>query len=118
MPSRTTPCSCFVRASSLLASQRLRPLTMSDADSGHGKQIQNVDGSEADGMDEVICPVDFDEEGYIEDDVRLPHVNDLAFLTLSVFLQYLKELVVDPLPAGCRLTVIFDVRSCSWLSAY
>ncbi|TEB20449.1 peptidase C14 [Coprinellus micaceus] len=57
--------------------------------SGHGKQIQNVDGSEADGMDEVICPVDFDEEGYIEDD-------------------YLKELVVDPLPAGCRLTVIFD----------
>lgn len=47
---------------------------MSDTDSGHGSQFQNVDGSEPDGLDEVICPVDYDEEGYIEDDVRPTHM--------------------------------------------
>ncbi|KAJ3540911.1 hypothetical protein NMY22_g4098 [Coprinellus aureogranulatus] len=60
--------------------------------SGHGTQVQDEDGNEIDGMDEVICPVDYEEEGFIEDD-------------------YLKELLVDPLPMGCRLTVIFDVSS-------
>ncbi|KAJ3526305.1 hypothetical protein NMY22_g10215 [Coprinellus aureogranulatus] len=57
--------------------------------SGHGSQIKDFDANEADGEDEVLCPVDFDEEGFIEDD-------------------YIKELIVDPLPIGCRLTVIFD----------
>ncbi|KAJ2935477.1 hypothetical protein H1R20_g1617, partial [Candolleomyces eurysporus] len=36
--------------------------------SGHGTQIRDEDGNEIDGEDEVICPVDFEHAGYIDDD--------------------------------------------------
>ncbi|KAJ6494860.1 caspase domain-containing protein [Mycena vitilis] len=54
--------------------------------SGHGGQTKDVDGDEGDGQDEVIYPVDFKQNGHI-----LMH-----------------EIMVRPLPAGCRLTAIFD----------
>ncbi|KNZ81863.1 Metacaspase-1 [Termitomyces sp. J132] len=57
--------------------------------SGHGGQTKDLDGDEADGYDEVIYPVDFQRNGHIVDDV-------------------LHEIMVKPLPAGCRLTSIFD----------
>ena len=38
------------------------------ADSGHGGQTKDLDGDEADGYDEVIYPVDFNENGHIVDD--------------------------------------------------
>jgi len=57
--------------------------------SGHGGQTKDLDGDEADGEDEVIYPVDFQQNGHIVDDI-------------------MHEIMVRPLPAGCRLTAIFD----------
>ncbi|KAF9450916.1 hypothetical protein P691DRAFT_664412 [Macrolepiota fuliginosa MF-IS2] len=57
--------------------------------SGHGGQTKDLDGDEADGYDEVIYPVDFQKNGHIVDDL-------------------MHEIMVKPLPAGCRLTAIFD----------
>ncbi|WVF72535.1 hypothetical protein IAT40_007352 [Kwoniella sp. CBS 6097] len=58
--------------------------------SGHGTQTEDLDGDEGDDDDEAICPVDYQSAGLIIDD-ESDH-----------------ELVVKPLPAGCRLTAIFD----------
>jgi hypothetical protein len=59
--------------------------------SGHGGSQKDVDPNtdEADGMDETWCPVDYDTAGQIVDD-------DLY------------NMLVKPLPAGVRLTVISD----------
>jgi hypothetical protein len=57
--------------------------------SGHGGQKRDTDGDEDDGMDETICPCDYERAGAIVDDE-------------------LFNLIVRPLPAGCRLTAIFD----------
>ncbi|KAG9102450.1 Ca(2+)-dependent cysteine protease [Ceratobasidium sp. UAMH 11750] len=57
--------------------------------SGHGGQTKDRDGDEADGQDEVIYPVDFEQNGHIVDDD-------------------MHAIMVQPLPAGCRLTAIFD----------
>ncbi|KAI5118095.1 hypothetical protein M0805_005202 [Coniferiporia weirii] len=57
--------------------------------SGHGGQTKDLDGDEADGFDEVIYPVDFQQASHIVDD-------DMFFI------------MVKPLPPGCRLTAIFD----------
>jgi len=57
--------------------------------SGHGGQTKDLDGDEEDGYDEVIYPVDFKSAGHIVDDL-------------------MHEIMVKPLPAGCRLTAIFD----------
>jgi len=57
--------------------------------SGHGGQTKDLNGDEADGYDEVIYPVDFKRAGHIVDD-------------------YMHDIMVKPLPHGCRLTAIFD----------
>ncbi|OJA20138.1 hypothetical protein AZE42_09303 [Rhizopogon vesiculosus] len=57
--------------------------------SGHGGQTKDLDGDEEDGYDEVIYPVDFKQNGHIVDDV-------------------MHQIMVKPLPPGCRLTAIFD----------
>ncbi|RXW19042.1 hypothetical protein EST38_g6805 [Candolleomyces aberdarensis] len=57
--------------------------------SGHGGNQEDTDGDEHDGTDETICPIDYEENGQIVDDE-------------------LHEILVKPLPRGCRLTVIFD----------
>ena len=57
--------------------------------SGHGGQVVDVHGDEEDGMDETICPVDFEHAGQICDD-------DLF------------EQLIAPLPQGCRLTALLD----------
>lgn len=56
---------------------------------GHGDQVPDEDGDEEDKLDEVICPVDHEENGVIVDD-------------------QLHDYLVKPLPAGCRLTAIYD----------
>ncbi|KIR35949.1 metacaspase-1 [Cryptococcus deuterogattii MMRL2647] len=58
--------------------------------SGHGGQTQDLDGDEDDGYDEVIYPVDFKTAGHITDDDSRHNI------------------MVRPLPAGCRLTAIYD----------
>ncbi|KAF8638254.1 hypothetical protein AX17_002276 [Amanita inopinata Kibby_2008] len=57
--------------------------------SGHGGQTKDLDGDEADGYDEVIYPLDYKTNGHIVDDL-------------------MHEIMVRPLPPGCRLTAIFD----------
>jgi len=57
--------------------------------SGHGGRTKDTDGDELDGWDEVIYPVDWEKSGGIVDDL-------------------MNELMVRPLPAGCRLTAVFD----------
>lgn len=57
--------------------------------SGHGGSMRDTSGDEADGMDETMVPVDYATAGQMPDDI--------------VF----KELV-QPLPAGCQLTVVMD----------
>ncbi|KAL1894665.1 Ca(2+)-dependent cysteine protease [Ceratocystis pirilliformis] len=57
--------------------------------SGHGGQTKDLDGDEDDGYDEVIYPVDFKNNGHIVDD-QMHHI------------------MVRSLPAGVRLTAIFD----------
>ncbi|KAJ9070918.1 Ca(2+)-dependent cysteine protease [Entomophthora muscae] len=57
--------------------------------SGHGLQEPDPTGIERDGLNEVICPVDYKTAGTIVDNV-------------------LHDLVVNRLPEACRLTVIID----------
>ncbi|KAL0954485.1 hypothetical protein HGRIS_003453 [Hohenbuehelia grisea] len=57
--------------------------------SGHGGQTKDLDGDEGDGFDEVIYPMDFEANGHIVDDD-------------------MHDIMVKPLPPGCRLTAIFD----------
>ncbi|KAG2072087.1 hypothetical protein BDR04DRAFT_1097401 [Suillus decipiens] len=57
--------------------------------SGHGGQVPDKDGDEVDGLDEVIYPVDYKKAGFIVDDE-------------------MHRIMVKSLPAGCRLTAIFD----------
>ncbi|KAF7348728.1 hypothetical protein MVEN_01391800 [Mycena venus] len=57
--------------------------------SGHGGQTPDLDGDEVDGYDEVIYPLDYKRAGHIVDDE-------------------MHDIMVKPLPPGCRLTAIFD----------
>merc|ERR1712000_522546 len=57
--------------------------------SGHGSQVVDTSGDEDDGMDETILPVDYNKAGQIIDDE-------------------LHEILVAPLPAGCKLTSLMD----------
>lgn len=57
--------------------------------SGHGGQTKDKGGDETDGYDEVIYPLDYQSNGYIVDDM-------------------MHDIMVKPLPDGCRLTAIFD----------
>lgn len=54
--------------------------------SGHGDWVLDQNGDETDGKDEdIVC---YDSYPFIDDDIR--------------------KTLVDPLPAGCRLTALFD----------
>ncbi|PRP86660.1 hypothetical protein PROFUN_05139 [Planoprotostelium fungivorum] len=57
--------------------------------SGHGSQVKDTNGDEDDGYDETILPVDFNTAGQIVDDE-------------------MHDIMVKTVPAGCRLTAIFD----------
>ncbi|KAI8140321.1 peptidase C14, caspase domain-containing protein [Fennellomyces sp. T-0311] len=61
--------------------------------SGHGGRVKDVSGDEYDGFDETIYPLDFERydgnSGQIIDDD-------------------MHDILVRPLPSGCRLTAIFD----------
>ncbi|THH12132.1 hypothetical protein EW145_g182 [Phellinidium pouzarii] len=67
--------------------------------SGHGSQVVNTDGSEVDGMDEVIWPADviYDSEA-AENEKVLNFIID----------DKLKEILVDRLPPDTHLTVLLD----------
>jgi len=56
--------------------------------SGHGTQVESADNSEADGLDEALCPTNY-RKGLIKDN--------------EIF-----DLVVAPLESGVKLTIILD----------
>lgn len=57
--------------------------------SGHGGVTKDLDGDEESGLDDVIYPLDFEVNGHIVDDI-------------------MHEIMVRPLPQGCRLTALYD----------
>jgi len=62
--------------------------------SGHATQIKDTDGDEPDGFDECLCAVDYGgtkkrPTGLVVDDT-------------------MHDIMVKPLPKGCRLTAVFD----------
>lgn len=57
--------------------------------SGHGAQQEDPHGYEEDGMNETICPVDFQQVGMVTDDE-------------------IGEIIIKHLPEGVRLTAIMD----------
>lgn len=57
--------------------------------SGHGGQVEDKDGDEEDGLDDVIYPIDFESQGPIIDDE-------------------MHDIMVKPLAKGVRLTALFD----------
>ncbi|KAJ2893075.1 hypothetical protein MKZ38_009071 [Zalerion maritima] len=60
--------------------------------SGHGTRVADYDGDEDDGLDECIVPLDWEagrDETLITDDE-------------------MHDVMVKPLPVGCKLTAIFD----------
>ncbi|KAK9668453.1 hypothetical protein RND81_13G061600 [Saponaria officinalis] len=60
--------------------------------SGHGNQVKDQNGDEADGYDEYIWPLDYQQNGKISDDE-------------------INKTIVKPIPPGAKLTAIID--SCS-----
>lgn len=57
--------------------------------SGHGHHIKDTSGDEADGQDEVLCPVDFSSAGFIVDD-------------------QIRADLIDKLPSNVKLLMIVD----------
>lgn len=57
--------------------------------SGHGASVEDNDGDEADGMDEALCPVDYERAGFLRDDEVFVHL-------------------VKPLGEGVQLTCVMD----------
>ncbi|KAH9995798.1 caspase domain-containing protein [Russula vinacea] len=67
--------------------------------SGHGVQIKDTNGDEVDGLDECICAID-----YRGDDPR-PTCRTTGLIVDDT----MHDILVKPLPRGCRLTAMFDV---------
>jgi len=66
--------------------------------SGHGIQTLNTSGGETDGWDECICAMDYvGNEEFQNSNSAGVIVDDRMY-----------DLLVRPLPRGCRLTAIFD----------
>ena len=81
--------------------------TITSLDSGHGGQTKDTSGDEADGYDETIYPLDFEQAGQIVDDVSSEVAERRSYMLTSY--QQMHDILVKPLPPGCRLTAIFDV---------
>lgn len=57
--------------------------------SGHGSYLKDTHGDEPDGQDEVLCPIDCDDQGFIvDDDLRTQLIDQLASnVTLVVLID-------------------------------
>jgi len=66
--------------------------------SGHAVQVKDLNGDELDGLDECICAMDYD----CNDPYPNPDTHGL------IFDDIMHDIMVKPLPVGCRLTAIFD----------
>ncbi len=57
--------------------------------SGHGSYLKDYDGDEEDGRDEVLCPIDYSNNGFISDDE-------------------IKNELINKLPSNAKLFVLID----------
>jgi hypothetical protein len=53
--------------------------------SGHGSQVRDTNGDEADGLDEILVPVDFQRSGFIVDDEIFNIVKNSKCKTILIF---------------------------------
>lgn len=53
--------------------------------SGHGSRVRDVNGDEADGLDEVIVPLDFTRSGVITDDDLFEIIKDVKCRLVMIF---------------------------------
>ncbi|KAI9428700.1 caspase domain-containing protein [Lactarius indigo] len=67
--------------------------------SGHATQIKDMDGDELDGFDECMCAMDYIGGG------QFPPGPDTPGLIVD---DDINEIMVQPLPRGCRLTAVLD----------
>lgn len=72
--------------------------------SGHGSQIYDYSGDERDGLDEVICPLDYANAGFISDDVIRSYIGNLP---TNINFQS----IID----ACHSGTMFDLKyTCSY----
>lgn len=69
---------------------------------GHGAQVKDVSGDEADSLDEAWVPADFRENGLLYDD-------DIYLETLSLNPQAYLTLFLDSCHSGSSVRMLFDV---------
>ncbi|KAF8531141.1 caspase domain-containing protein [Gautieria morchelliformis] len=72
--------------------------------SGHGAQMINMDGTERDGLDELLLPVDY----RINQDYPGEHDRNHWFEDSRILDDELNSWFIESLPMGCRLTVVID----------
>jgi hypothetical protein len=79
--------------------------------SGHGSQVRDLNGDEEDGQDEVLCPIDWETNGFIvDDDLRKSLINHLgSHVTLVV--------LVDACHSGTMLDLKY-MYSCDHKNTY
>jgi hypothetical protein len=70
--------------------------------SGHGSQVRDRDGNEADGMDEVVVPVDYTTAGFIVDDDIFNIIKNIK--CRAMILRFV------PQRNGVRPSVVVSVR--------
>jgi metacaspase-1 len=94
--------------------------------SGHGSQVRDTEGDElADGLDEIICPWDFDWEGsFIKDDDFADAFSGLKKgVSLEVILDSChsgtgtREMILDRKSYACRQPMPLDEKSL-WSSSH
>ncbi|KAG5191301.1 peptidase C14, caspase domain-containing protein [Tribonema minus] len=77
-------CNAISHLADLSVSQNLNYVFISY--SGHGTQVKDVTGDEADGRDEAICPSDFNIKGVITDDLLKSLLQRFNIATTVCFL--------------------------------
>lgn len=69
--------------------------------SGHATQVEDMDGDDSDGFDECICAMDY--MGNSDGRFRTTHATPGIIVDDEIH-----DIMVKPLPRGCRLTAVLD----------
>jgi Caspase domain len=69
--------------------------------SGHGSQVQDIHGDEADGLDETICPIDFVKSRVVY------HKNKRYVVDSQILDDEIKE-IISNVPHGARFLMLSD----------
>lgn len=78
----------------------LKEIQLLLAYSGHGASVRDLNRDETDGLDEALCPIDCDQNGYIVDDEL--NANFISLLPSNVKIVLLSD--------SCHSGTLFDLR--------